>query len=227
MHGQRRQAACLLTLWLGLCVGAAGRAPSQEAPEPGFASLFNGSDFSGWRLANPDSFRIQDGAIVANGSPGHAYYDGPVGNHAFTNFELRLDVMTEPNSNGGVYILTEFQESGWPARGFEVQVNNTFAADPVKTGSLYHVVDVNTPPAGDHEWFTMTIVVRDMTITASVDGTETVRWTQPPDWQGNPRANGTIEFPGRRIGTPGTIALQAHDPGSIVHYRNIRIRLLD
>lgn len=214
---------------LGLSVVmAAGPGPTQTPEtEAGFVSLFNGTDFTGWRLANPDAFRVEDGAIVANGSPGHAYYDGPVGNHAFTNFELRADIMAQPNSNGGIYILTEFQERGWPARGFEVQVNNTYDTDPVKTASLYHVMDINTPPARDNEWFTMAIVVQDMTITASVDGTEAVRWTQPPDWQGNPRPNGTIEFPGRRIGDPGTIALQAHDPGSTVRYRNIRIRLLD
>lgn len=219
----------VLTPVLGLSVVmAAGPGPAQTPEtEAGFVSLFNGTDFTGWRLANPDAFRVEDGAIVANGSPGHAYYDGPVGNHAFTNFELRADIMAQPNSNGGIYILTEFQERGWPARGFEVQVNNTYDTDPVKTASLYHVMDINTPPARDNEWFTMAIVVQDMTITASVDGTEAVRWTQPPDWQGNPRPNGTIEFPGRRIGAPGTIALQAHDPDSTVLYRNIRIRLPD
>ena len=33
------------------------------------------------------------------------------------------------------------------------------------------------------------------------------------------------EFPGRKLDR-GTIALQAHDPGSIVHYKDIQIRLL-
>ena len=107
--------------------------------EPGFTGLFNGKDFTGWKLANPESFRIEDGAIVANGRAGHAFYDGPFRDHAFKNFELRVDVMTRAGSNGGIYILTGFQERGFPLKGFEVQVNNTYAADPVKTGSLYHV----------------------------------------------------------------------------------------
>jgi hypothetical protein len=47
-----------------------------------------------------------------------------------------------------------------------------------------------------------------------------VHWTQPANWAG------TSDFPGRRIG-PGTIALQGHDPRSIVYYKNIKIRLLD
>jgi hypothetical protein len=29
--------------------------------------------------------------------------------------------MTLPGSNGCIYIDTEFQENGWPGKGFEVQ----------------------------------------------------------------------------------------------------------
>jgi hypothetical protein len=190
------------------------------AVEPGFTSLFNGKDFTGWKLANPDAFSIKDGAIVANGSPGHAYYDGAFRNHTFRNFELKVDVMTRENSNGGIYIMTEYLEKGWPAKGFEVQVNNTYAKDPIKSGSLYQVVNVNEPPAKDDEWFTEHIIVKGDTITVKVNDKQLVEWTQPADW------NGVRGTPGRRLG-PGTIALQAHDPNSTVYYKNIRIKPLD
>jgi hypothetical protein len=195
--------------------------------EAGFTSLFNGRDFTGWKLANPASFRIEDGAIVANGTAGHAYYDGPFRNHAFKDFELRIDVMTRANANGGIYVLTEFQEKGFPLKGFEVQVNNSYTPDPVKTGSLYHVLDINETLAKDDEWFTEAIIVKGLNITVNVDGQQAISWTQPASWQGSRRANGTPEFADRRIGTPGTIALQAHDPKSTVYYRNIRIKPLD
>jgi hypothetical protein len=194
----------------------------QTAPavEAGFVSLFNGKDFTGWKLANPESFRIEDGAIVANGTPGHAFYDGPVGNHAFRNFELKVDVMTRANSNGGIFIMTDFQESGWPAKGFEVQVNNTYARDPIKTGSLYQVSNITEAPAGDDEWFTEHITVQGEMIMTAVDDKALVHWMQPADWKGMGE-NGQD----KRI-RPGTIALQAHDPNSTVYYRNIRIKLL-
>lgn len=198
----------------------AGVVQTAPAVEPGFTSLFNGKDFTGWKISNPESFRIENGAIVANGSPGHAYYDGEFRNHTFRNFELKVDVMTKANSNGGIYVLTEYLEKGWPAKGFEVQVNNTYARDPIKSGSLYQVVNVTDPPAKDDEWFTEHIIVKGDTITVSVNGRQLVEWTQPADWQG---VRGT---PGRRL-APGTIALQAHDPGSTVHYKNIRIKPLD
>ena len=58
-----------------------------------------------------------------------------------------------------------------------------------------------------------------MTITIKVNYRQVAQWTQPAKW------TGTGDFPGRRI-APGTIALQAHDSGSIVYYKNIRIKLL-
>ena len=41
--------------------------------------------------------------------------------------ELRIDGGRHdaPNSNGGIYFHTEFQEKGFPKKGFEVQVNTT------------------------------------------------------------------------------------------------------
>lgn len=195
--------------------------------EAGFTSLFNGKDFTGWKLVNDASFKIENGAIVANGTAGHAYYDGPFRNHQFKDFELRVDVMTRQNSNGGIYILTEFQDKGFPAKGFEVQVNNSYVADKVKTGSLYHVLDTGAPLAKDDEWFTETIIVKGMNIRVLVNDQEAINWTQPAGWAGSWRSPTQNEFAERKIGTPGTIALQAHDPKSIVLYRNIRIKPLD
>jgi hypothetical protein len=104
------------------------------ASEPGFTSLFDGKEFTGWKISNPDSFKIEDGAIVANGTAGHAYYDGPFLNHTFKNFELKVDVMTRQNSNGGIYVHTDFQEKGFPRKGFEIQVNNTYKSGLPETG---------------------------------------------------------------------------------------------
>ena len=207
----------IITRLLPLLVAAA----LQQGPiEPGWTELFNGKDFTGWKVGgNQETFKIVDGALVANGPPAHAFYDGPFMNHAFRNFELKVDVMAKNNSNGGVYVLTEYQDKGFPRKGFEVQVNNTYARDPVKTGSLYHVMDVKETLPKDDEWFTEHIIVQGNTITVNVNGKEIVKWTQPADWAGG------REGAGRAIG-PGTIALQGHDPNSTVYYKNIRVKPL-
>ena len=194
---------------------------AKPAVEPGFTPLFNGKDFTGWKLSNETSWSIENGAIKANGTAGHAFYDGPFRNHMFRNFELKVDVMTRANSNGGIYVLTEYQEKGFPRKGFEIQVNNSYVKDRVKTGSLYHVQDVmDDSPAKDDEWFTEHIIVKDNTITVNVNGKQTVSWTQPADWTGGREGAG-------RVIAPGTIAFQAHDPNSTVYYRNVRIKPLD
>lgn len=192
--------------------------------QDGWISLFNGKDFTGWKVGGDQtSFQVKDGALVAHGPVAHAFYDGPVKNHDFKNFELMVDVMAASNSNGGVYFHTEFQDSGFPRKGFEVQVNNTYLRDPVKSGSLYHVKDVGVDDikdiTKDDEWFTEHIIVHDNTVTIKLNGKEVVNWTQPADW------NGGREGPGRVI-SHGTIALQGHDPNSTVHYKNIRIKPL-
>ena len=210
---------------------AAGFQSTAPVVEPGFTSLFNGKDFTGWKIAGPaETFTIQDGAIVANGATSHAYYDGPFRNHSFRDFELKVDAMTRAGSNGGIYVLTELQDPSaglvratgrFPSKGFEIQVNNSHT-DRVRTGSLYHVADVlDDSPAKDDEWFTEDIVVRGNTITIKVNDKQVVTWTQPADW------NGGREGPGRSITGPGTIALQGHDPKSTVYYKNIRIKPLD
>jgi Domain of Unknown Function (DUF1080) len=190
------------------------------AADSGWTQLFNGKDFTGWKPnENTETFSIKDGAIVAHGNRSHCFYVGSFSNHKFTDYELMVDVMTLPHSNGGIYVDTEYQDTGWPGKGFEVQVNNTFPRDPRRTGSLYEVQDVHEQLAPDNQWFTEDIVVKGDTITVKVNGKQVVNWTQPADW------NGTSDFAGRRIG-PGTIALQGHDPGSTVYYKNIRIKLL-
>ena len=214
---------------LALFFGAAIQVPPTTV-EPGFTSLFNGKDLTGWKAGGPqESFSVQDGAIVTAGSTSHLYYDGAFRNHSFRNFELKVDVMTRQGANGGVYVLTEYEASGgnvratgrFPSKGFEIQVNNSHT-DRVRTGSLYHVSDiVDDSPVKDDEWFTEHIIVSGETITVNVNGKQVVRWTQPPDLDGG------REGPGRRITGPGTIALQCHDPKSTVYYKNIRIKPLD
>src|SRR5215471_3230462 len=191
------------------------------AADDGWISLFNGKDLTGWKAnENITTFSVKDGAIVAHGPRSHCFYIGDLHNHAFKDFELMVDVMTLPGSNGGVYIQTESQDHGWPAKGFEVQVNNTYKGDPRRTGSLYEVQDNGAQVALDNQWFTEDIVAKGDRITVKVDGKLVAQWTQPANW------NGTKDFPDRRIGA-GTIALQGHDAGSTVFYKNIRIRLLE
>ncbi len=203
---------------------------SAAVADDGWVDLWNGTSLDGWKLSseNPSTFRIQDGAIVANGPRAHLFYAGDVNGGRFRNFELKVDVLAKNNSNGGIYFHTEYQEEGWPLKGFEVQVNNTYARDPRKSGSLYGVADNLVAPIGDDVWFTEHIIVNGNSVKVYVNDDLVTNWVQPDDWGGlHPLSSGRgMNFPLRRLDT-GTIALQGHDPNSVVMYKNIRIKVLD
>lgn len=201
---------------------AAARSNQQQpkADAEGFYTLFDGKNLDGWKAnENPGAFKVQDGVLVVNGERAHLFYVGPVNNGKFKDFHFRAEVMTFPNSNSGLYFHTRPQDSGWPSKGFEAQVNNTYTKDPKKTGGLYGLKDVmNTAPVKDNEWFTYDIIVKGNRVEIKINGKTTAEWTQPEDSKA-PQG-------GRRIDS-GTFAIQAHDPGSKVMYRNIKVKPLD
>ncbi len=186
--------------------------------EEGFVSLFDGKTFAGWKTAteNTNTWRIEDGALVARGARCHLFYVGD--EKPFKNFELKVDVMTETNSNGGIYFHTKYQEKGWPNTGFESQVNVSHS-DYKKTGGLYDVANLGHTPAKDNEWWTQHITVQGNKVMVRINGILVLEYNEPPGAQ-----------PGKaftRKLAEGTFALQAHDPKSVVRYKNIRVKRLD
>lgn len=204
-------ASVLVALCMAVNVNAADT-------EEGFVNIFDGKTFNGWKPAveNPNTWKIEDGAFVTRGERCHLFYVGDP--KPFKNFELKVDVMTEPGSNGGIYFHTKYQERGWPKEGFEVQVNNSHS-DWKRTGSIYDVVNVRENYAKDNEWFTEHIIVNGKRVIVKVNDKVVVDYTEPPD-----------KKPGKdfsRVLNEGTFALQAHDPKSVVRYKNIRVKRLD
>ena len=199
-----------------IVLSSAATAPAKKK----WISLFDGKTLNGWKVgANAETFKVEDGTIVVNGKVAHLFYDGTAGNHNFKNFELKLDVMTMPGSNSGVYIHTQYQESSWPKKGYEVQVNNS-QGDWRRTGGLYAIQDIKEPPAKDNEWFTMHIVVKGKNIKISVNDKQLVDYTEPENAVRDKGMEG-------RLLSSGTIALQGHDPKSKVLYKNIKLKVLD
>ena len=186
--------------------------------EPGFTPLCDGKTFDGWKMAdeNKNTWTIQDGAFVARGNRCHLYYDGDL--KPFKNFHLKIDVVTEPVSNGGIYFHTKYQSEGWPKGGFECQVNNTHG-DWIKTGSLWGIVNVGLRAAEDNKWWTQEIMVKGNTVTVIIDGKKMLEYVEPAG------AVAGKDFE-RKI-SEGTFALQGHDPKSTVRYKNIRVKKLD
>jgi opacity protein-like surface antigen len=203
-------------------------AVSSSHAEDGMISMFNGKDLSGWKSnaraeGRPtDVFSVKNGELVVSGGRAHLFYVGADGKASFRNFEFKAKVKTTPGSNGGIYFHTVYQDKGWPAAGYECQVNATHT-DRKKTGGLYAVADVmDSAPHKDNEWFDYSITVDGRHIVVSINGKVTADWTQPKNWD---PAKTLSNSPGRKIGE-GTIAIQGHDPKSVTYYKELFIRPL-
>lgn len=190
-----------------------------------WVDLFNGKNLDGWVAhENPESFKIEDGVIVCHGKRSHLYYNGGSRNGIFKNFELVAEVKTLPQSNSGIFFHTKEQERSWPLKGYEVQVNNSYFGSEEnpelrKTGSLYNFRNVYYPIAEDNKWFEMRIKVVENHVEVFVNGKKVVDYIQPDD----PYRAKNDEY---KVIDRGQIALQAHDPGSTVYFKNIRLKEL-
>jgi hypothetical protein len=185
----------------------------------GWVSLFDGKSFAGWKASEtPSSFKIESGMIIVNGDRGHLFYEGDIAGHNFKNFELSAEVMTEQGSNSGIFIHTAYQETGWPSKGYEVQVNNSHT-DWRRTGSLYSVNDVKELYVKDKEWFTEYIKVEGKKVTVKINDKVVMEYTEPDSIE---KEKGREE----KHLSAGTFALQAHDPKSKVYFKNIKVNVL-
>ena len=237
----------LLTAALILLPALGSRAADAPRPEEGFVSLFDGKTLDGWKVGeNAEVFQVRDGTIVmecpaTNHKPAHLFYVGDVNGHDFKNFDLRVDVMTFPKANSGIYFHTKFQEASWPKFGIECQVDNSHV-DWRRTGSLYgiknitwgpetpsekdkvNVIVLAKPPVIDNVWYTQEVIYLNGLVTVKLDG-QTMFEYRIPD------ADVEHKLPTRMTWLPrGTFCLQGHPPvpgfSSKACFKNIRVKVL-
>ena len=192
-----------------------------KVPVGEWQTIFDGETLDGWKKAgeNPESISVEDGMIKCAGERSHLFYEGD-----FRNFEFEAEINAQEHSNSGVFIHTQYQEEGWPSKGYEIQVNNSYRGsvkfpERRKTGSIYNVRNVYYPLADDNEWFTMRIKVVENFVEVFVNDVKVNEYTEPENpWRWDGGENVKLSH--------GTFALQAHDPGSTTYYRNIRVKAL-
>ncbi len=204
---------CAISICLFAC------SASKHNNSDGWISLFDGKSLNDWKVGeNAETFSVENGMIVAHGPTAHLFYMGDVQNHSFKNFEFKAQVMTTPGSNSGIYFHTEYQEKGWPFKGYEVQVNNSHT-DWRRTGSLYAIQDVKEVFVKDNEWYTEYIMVQGKRVIIKVNEKTVVDYTEPANVQRSAGEAG-------RIISNGTFALQGHDPNSKVYFKNLMVKPL-
>lgn len=177
---------------------------AQGAPKPGkWIKMFDGKSLKNWKAGdNPESWKVEDGAIVSSGKRSHLFWM----KKECVNCEFKAEVMTKAKTNSGMYFRAAFGP-GWP-KGYEAQVNNS-GRDPVKSGSLYNFVKIFDQLAQDDVWFTEHIIADGNHIIIKVNDKVVVDFVD--------EKNSFMR---------GYLALQQHDPGGSVRYRNLMMREL-
>ncbi len=188
-------------LYIGAAFLAVGATASAQGGK--WVKMFNGKDLKGWEAnQSPESWTVVDKTIKGAGPVSHLFWKV----EECENCEFKADVKIMDGANSGMYFRTAFGP-GFP-KGYEAQVNATHK-DPVKTGSLYNFAKNLVSPSKPGEWFTQHIIadgnhivikVNEKVITDFVDEKNTF--------------------------TKGFLALQQHDPNSVVYYRNLMYRKL-
>lgn len=201
-HAGRALLAFGLLCW---SCGPAAMAAEPEADADGWMTIFDGESLDGWETAeNAESWKVEDGCIVGHGERSHLFYKGA---GELTDLEFKAEVKLNHAGNSGMYFRVQFGPE-WP-KGYEAQVNNS-SGDPRKTGSLYYFVDIKKQLIEDDTWWTQHVICKGNHIIIKVNDEVVVDYVDD-----------------KNTHTKGFVALQQHDPGSVVHYKNIQLKKLD
>lgn len=186
-----------------LCGATLFALAASPADNDGWISMFDGKTLNGWKAnEHPESWFVKDGTITGDGEASHLFWM----ERECENCEFKAELKIGPKGNSGMYFRTAFGP-GFP-KGYEAQVNASHT-DPVRTGSLYGFVKVLETLIPEDTWGTQHIIANGNHIVIKVNDKVTVDY---------------VEATNRY--TKGYLALQQHNKGSVVQYRNLMFRPL-
>jgi hypothetical protein len=193
---------------------------------PGFAaqpvSIFDGKTFRGWEGDTNKTWRIENGALVAGSlTQTVPHNDFLTTQRSYTNFVLRLQFKllgSEGFVNAGVQVRSKrIDNPPYEMSGYQADIG-----DPEWWGALYDESRRNRVLAKSkmdevnkvlkrNDWNDYTIRCQGKRIQLSINGVQTVDYTEPDD----------------TIPQHGVIGLQVHGGGkALVSYRNITVEEL-
>ncbi len=192
---------------------ALAQAPAKPSPRPlaeglsishvpdaaGWIKLFDGITLSGWLTFDPGGWSVdKQGQIIGRGPRSHLFSP-----KTYKNLVFKADAKLNHKGNSGMYFRAKLMP-GWPD-GYEAQVENT-SPDPQKTGTLYNRAKNLDQLIQDDTWWTQTVIAIGNRVIIKVDDKIVVDFVDQ-----------------KNSFTEGHLALQQHDPGSVVNFRNVMV----
>src|SRR5438128_4906177 len=110
----------------GIVIAIADGRAGDSKTEPGFTSLFNGKDLTGWTIENKGKFSVRDGVIFLDRGSGWLRSE-----KEYQDFELRLDFrFVSKGADSGIFVRAAKEGKFWPAKNYQIQTmdNESIAA---------------------------------------------------------------------------------------------------
>ncbi len=230
----------LLTIFALLLLPASTRS---EEPNDGFVSMFNGKTLEGWSVSSPEAAKawyVEDGLIVGEGAKGRSYliYDR---NREISDFEMKFSYRFPGKGNSGVNIRSRKDETGRrDYQAYHVDIGHVGIGKQVLGAWDFH-----TPGRREHACFRgdrLVIDENDKPTVTKINGAVTLGDINKSDWNkvhvmvrknnfkfsinGKTSSEFTENLPNDRRLDKGEIQLQLHDPGMIVHFKDLQIKVL-
>ena len=169
----------------------------------GWVSMFDGKTLTGWKAnERPESWTVKDGTIVGDGEASHLFWMV----RECADCEFKADVKISDGGNSGMYFRTAFGP-GFP-KGYEAQVNSSHK-DPKRTGSLYNFKNIYEQLVPPDTWYNQHIIAKGNHIIILINDKPAVDYVDE-----------------KNTYTNGHFALQQHNKGSVVMYKNLMMKPL-
>lgn len=237
----RRLLTSMFSLLLLTVLVTQGQAEKKN--DKGFVKVFDGKTLDGWEATpkgTEDAWEVKNGAIVGTGDKGRGYLTY-ANNKEIADLEMKFSYRFPGEGNSGVSIRAVHDETG--KRDFK-----SYHADLGHKGIGKNVMgawDFHTPGRREHRCFrgdSLVIGEDDEPTITAIDGALTLDDINKGEWnavhiiaKGNKFQlfiNGKLssEFsenlPQEKRLDKGMIQLQLHDPGMVVEFKDIRLKVL-
>lgn len=229
----------LFSLYSNKQVIAQNNELTKEEVNEGWVLLFDGKTTEGWRGFKMDQvpfgWKVDDGCLITSPGDGNETRGDIITISQYDDFELYLEWAISPMGNSG--ILFHVQEGDFQstyASGPEYQLIDDDGykdklEDWQQTGANYAMHPADTlkkklMPAG--EFNSSRIRVKNGHVTHWLNGEIIVEydlWTE--EWHKLAHEGKWKDYPGYGMAKSGHIGLQDH--GSVIRFRNIKLKVLD
>jgi len=233
--------ALLVLASTGVAVDAVEEKKPAKADKDGFVSIFDGKTLKGWHALpakTAPAWIVKDGMIVGDGDKGKGYL--AFERNDIADLELKLSYRFPGKGNSGISIRARKDKTG--RRLFQ-----SYHADLGHVGIGKGVLgawDFHTPGRREHACFRgdrLVIDANDKPKKSSIKGAVTKDEIKKGGWNtvhvivkgnnfkffinGKLASEFTENLPKEKRLDKGTILLQLHDPGMIVHFKDIRLKI--